>query len=260
LQLLVSVRHPDEVRPALEGGADIIDAKEPASGALGAVRGSTLALILKLVPDRCAFSAALGDPTEPLEADALVAALPLTRRSGRTYVKLGFAGVSGWESSLGVLRAACDAAERHPARPRVIAVAYADRKAGPDLDGTVELAADAGARGVLVDTFQKEGGTLLDAIPPARLTGWVARARRAGLLVALAGRLDRDALVALSSTGAHVVGVRGAACEGGRMGRVSAAKVRSLRDALAGIAEDRPPPAKHQTPGLATDRATSPSS
>ena len=35
MRLLVSVRSAAEVRPALAGGADIIDAKEPSLGSLG---------------------------------------------------------------------------------------------------------------------------------------------------------------------------------------------------------------------------------
>jgi uncharacterized protein (UPF0264 family) len=64
------------------------------------------------------------------------------------------------------------------------------------------------------------------------LATWVDEARSAGLLVALAGRLTLDALPTLRPLGADVVGVRGAACEGGRGGRVSQARVRALRAAL----------------------------
>ena len=37
MRLLVSVRSAAEARAALSGGADIIDAKEPSLGSLGAV-------------------------------------------------------------------------------------------------------------------------------------------------------------------------------------------------------------------------------
>ena len=43
MRLLVSVRSADEVAAAMAGGADIIDAKEPARGSLGAVDAATLA-------------------------------------------------------------------------------------------------------------------------------------------------------------------------------------------------------------------------
>ena len=53
MQLLVSVRSAAEVGPALSGGADIIDAKEPDRGSLGAVSPATLAEILARVPPEC---------------------------------------------------------------------------------------------------------------------------------------------------------------------------------------------------------------
>ena len=43
MRLLVSVRNAEEAESALQGGADILDAKEPANGALGKVDATTLA-------------------------------------------------------------------------------------------------------------------------------------------------------------------------------------------------------------------------
>jgi len=37
MQLLVSVANPTEACDAVDGGADIVDAKDPSTGALGAV-------------------------------------------------------------------------------------------------------------------------------------------------------------------------------------------------------------------------------
>ncbi|HEX2310549.1 MAG TPA: (5-formylfuran-3-yl)methyl phosphate synthase, partial [Vicinamibacterales bacterium] len=62
---------------------------------------------------------------------------------------------------------------------------------------------------------------------------WVERAHDAGLLVALAGKLAADDLAYVRDAGADIAGVRGAACDGGRTGRVSAERVRRLR-ALCG--------------------------
>src|SRR5439155_997913 len=57
----------------------------------------------------------------------------------------------------------------------------------------------------------------------------------AGLFAARAGGLSGPDLARARSLGADVVGVRGAACVGGRTGRVSRARVAALR-ALAGAA------------------------
>ena len=49
MRLLVSVRSEEEARAALAGGADIIDAKEPSRGALGAVEIGVLREIVSVV-------------------------------------------------------------------------------------------------------------------------------------------------------------------------------------------------------------------
>lgn len=250
--MLVSVREPGEVGAALDGGADIIDVKDPARGALGAVDMATLVQVFERVPATIPFSAALGDPRDAASAAGLVGGLPIPPRAATTFVKLGVAGVESAPAAEGMLRAAVAAARRHPARPLVIAVAYADAELhGLGPGAIAALARHAGAGGVLVDTMSKSGGCLLDSLPPARLRAWVADARGLGLLVALAGRLDRPDLDLVASFGADVVGVRGAACEGGREGRVSAAKVRGLRAAIPGVAEDGDRAAKHQSLALA---------
>ena len=245
----MSVRSPGEVEAALEGGADIVDAKDPARGALGPIEPALLAGMLDRVPAATAFSAALGDPRDAESAAALIDELPIRPRGAHTYVKLGFAGAADRDGAERMLGAAVCAARRHPARPLVIAVAYADEPTALGLDRIVVAASRSGANGVLVDTMWKSGGSLLDAVPPDRLGAWIAQARAVRLLVGVAGRLDRPEVARVVGSGAHVVGVRGAACDGGRGGQVSAAKVRSLRDLLDEIAEARRPAAKHQSDG-----------
>jgi len=61
MRLLVSVRGPVEARAAVAGGADVIDAKDPARGALGPVRLDQLAAIRRVVGAARPVSAALGD-------------------------------------------------------------------------------------------------------------------------------------------------------------------------------------------------------
>lgn len=232
---------------ALGGGAEIVDAKDPSRGVLGAMDPAMLAGVLRRVPPTTPFSAALGDPRDADEAAALIAGLPRPPRSAPTYVKLGLAGADDRDAAERMLGAAVEAARRHPQHPLVIAVAYADEPTGVGLDGTVAAASRAGASGVLVDTMQKSGGSLLDAVPLRRLAVWIADARARRLLVAVAGRLDRPEVALVAESAADVVGVRGAACDGGREGRVSAAKVRALRDLLDGVAEERRCAAKHQS-------------
>src|SRR5437773_9115409 len=61
MRLLVSVTCAAEALAALAGGADLIDAKDPLAGALGAVSADVLREIYAVVADRRPVTAALGD-------------------------------------------------------------------------------------------------------------------------------------------------------------------------------------------------------
>jgi uncharacterized protein (UPF0264 family) len=60
------------------------------------------------------------------------------------------------------------------------------------------------------------------------VSAWVAAVHARGLLAALAGSLGSGDLRALATCEADIVGVRGAACEGGRTGRISTRRVAEL--------------------------------
>jgi uncharacterized protein (UPF0264 family) len=234
LQLLVSVRDSGEVEAALDGGADIIDAKEPARGALGPVAPDRLRAIDDCVPDDVPFSLALGDATSEAEVVAGIAMLPLRRRPAPVFLKLGIsaAATGGLER---LLATAVRAAGNHPASPRLIAVEYADpkpRRFPPN--HIVETAAQAGAAGVLIDTAIKDGRTLFAWWTESRLRAWIDDARGRGLCVAVAGSLGVSELPRVVGLSPDILGVRGAACVGGRVGVVQADRVRALRAALAG--------------------------
>ncbi|MFL5576103.1 MAG: (5-formylfuran-3-yl)methyl phosphate synthase, partial [Gemmatimonadaceae bacterium] len=150
--------------------------------------------------------------------------------AGAALVKVGFAGVS---SARRAARLAA-AAVRGAGQSGVILVAYADASRVGALPPAelMRVASGAGARGVLLDTARKNGPSLLALLDHDALRRWVADARAAGLLVALAGKLAPADLPTVRELGADVAGVRGAACEGGRAGTVSAARVRELRALL----------------------------
>src|SRR5262249_54204912 len=65
-RLLVSVRSAAEAVSALDGGADIIDIKEPERGSLGRADNATMTAILDAVSGRKPVSAACGELLEAL--------------------------------------------------------------------------------------------------------------------------------------------------------------------------------------------------
>src|SRR5262245_47310485 len=214
LRLLVSVSNPAEASAALAGGADIIDAKNPWAGALGAVDLDVLRGIQQEVAGRRLVTAALGDAEDETGIERAAYAYAA---AGAALVKVGFAGIVSASRAAALTAAAVRGASSGGAgKSGVVVVAYADadRVGSLTADECLEFAADAGASGVLLDTADKNGRGLSGLVRPAALREWVASAHQAGLLVALAGKLAAEDLVLVRGAGADIAGVRGAACEG----------------------------------------------
>jgi (5-formylfuran-3-yl)methyl phosphate synthase len=271
MRLLVSVTSAEEASAALAGGADIIDAKNPLAGALGAVPVEVLREIHAMVAGARLVTAAIGDATDET---AIERAAWTFAAAGAALVKVGFAGITsasriealigaavrGVSASDGTwgpatrpvgsgfsrigppdqpaprLRRSAEALAEAEGGPHVrfrgvVAVAYADadRVASLEACAFVDVAARAGAIGLLLDTADKSGPGLRELMTATALAHWVAQAHEAGLLVALAGKLTADDLAFVRDAGADIAGVRGAACDGGRTGRVSSERVALLR-------------------------------
>jgi uncharacterized protein (UPF0264 family) len=229
MRLLVSVRNAAEAAEAIDGGADIVDAKEPAAGALGTVALQTFEAIARTVGGTRLLTAALGDAADEDGVRTLAGAFTA---AGADLVKVGLAGTSDGKRATALLASAAAAAGSR----RVVAVAYADhwRAGSPAPADVVRVAARLRLAGILLDTADKQAARLCRLLSPPALAEWVESAHHSGLVVAIAGKLTAEDVAALRSTPVDIVGVRGAACEGGRTGRVSAARVRLLRDLMAG--------------------------
>jgi uncharacterized protein (UPF0264 family) len=230
MDLLVSVRTAEEAVAASAGGAAIIDAKDPDSGALGVVTPAVFRAIRAAAPAGSRLTAALGDASDEIaiERDARVYAA-----AGAWLVKVGFAGIATPTRAASLLRAAVHGARAGDSASGVVAVAYADAKAGSiPPEALLDAAISVGAHGVLLDTCDKHGPPLRHLIEFEALHAWAASAHRCGLLVAMAGRLALADLPWVRDAGADVAGVRGAACDGGRSGHVSARRVADLNAAL----------------------------
>jgi len=176
MRLLVSVRDEEEALAALAGGAEIIDAKEPSLGALGAVDILALREIVETVNGMRPVSAALGDSgdTNSLEKKARAAA-----EAGATFVKVGFADVRDPVDVRARVECVMQGAQLPAAPCAVMAVAYADwDEVGGAAPQTVLAAAAAqGAMGVLVDTVRKDGAGLFRCLGRAALASLVREAR-----------------------------------------------------------------------------------
>lgn len=222
MRLLVSVRNAEEARVALAGGAEIIDAKEPAAGGLGPVDPATLRAIRDVVPASVPLSAALGDiRTEGEVRLTLARQLPVL-----DFAKVGFAGVDDPRLLRHLLAAARAAL---PPATALVAVTYADWFRAQALPPeAVAATLPPGVAGLLVDTARKDGGTLFDQMTVDRLGTLRRSLAESGRWLALGGSLGPELLPAALATGASICGVRGAVTLGGREGTIDLERVRSF--------------------------------
>jgi len=140
IRMLASVRDLDEARTVLEAGVDLIDLKQPADGALGALPADVIREVVAFVAGRTLTSATAGN-VEP-DAQAVQAAMARIATTGVDYVKVGLFP-AGWQQGGRDYAAvhACLRGLAPLAGARRIAVMFADL--APPLD-LVDAVAAAG--------------------------------------------------------------------------------------------------------------------
>lgn len=205
--MLASVRTIEEALLALEGGADIIDLKDPARGALGALDEATARSIVSTLGGRIRVSATIGDFPSMIPAE-LLAAAERTASIGVDFVKAGFFPSATQAACVRILAPLAR-------RAALVAVLFAD--CAPDLK-LIRTLAECGFAGVMLDTADKRAGSLLRHLDCDCLAGFVGQARAHGLFTGLAGSLRLEDLPALLPVGADYLGFRGALCGGDRSG------------------------------------------
>jgi (5-formylfuran-3-yl)methyl phosphate synthase len=223
-RLLVSVRNSAEAAAALTGGADIIEVQEPTGGSPGMADETTIHAVIEAVGGQCPISAALGD------LNSTPAAPSRGPGTGLTFVRIGLASApADWAAKLGTALALWQ-----PARPIVVAYADAAQVAAPPLDEVFQWACEHHACGLLIDTAVKDGRGLFDWLDDPTLRNLVSEARHNSLIVALAGSLTEQSIPRVVALAPDIIGVRGAACAGGkRTDAIDAARVTDLRQLIA---------------------------
>ncbi|MDA0837753.1 MAG: hypothetical protein O3B01_06030 [Planctomycetota bacterium] len=222
-QLLVSVKNVEEVQRAVRGGASILDIKEPNNGPLGRPLDSVIKEILRSNSNKVAVSVALGE---------LVDCHPLASVSWMKvkFYKLGLSQSKGMvglgerteltRKALGILK------------EQFIVVAYADSERShciPPEDVT-SIATEFGWKGILIDTWCKDGTCLFDWMSVQRLRDLNQVAGHGGLSVGLAGSLKSSDISKALKTGAEILGIRGLVCiDGKRANSIVAERVRLVR-------------------------------
>jgi uncharacterized protein (UPF0264 family) len=225
--LLVSVRSADEVAAALAGGADLIDVKEPAKGPLAPAEAEVVAAVIDKVRGKVPVSAALGEWSPNAITDA-----HWHLELKLNYVKWGLACYAphpGWGEDL------LDTRRQLPLGMEMVAVAYADWERAKSIPPG-ELARFAKRfrfKAFLLDTWNKDGKTLLDFTTPAEVADLVDGLKRLSITVAIGGSLRPEHVKQLRGVNPDYFAVRTSACAAGkRDGVIDATRVKRWKEAI----------------------------
>jgi len=230
MKVLISPKDEFEATEAVNGGADIIDVKNPIEGSLGANFPWVIQQIRSLVPPSIEVSATIGDFPH-LPGSASLAALGAAV-SGANYVKVGLKGSKTKDDATFLMEGVTRTVKEYDTQTKVVLAGYADFRRASTLDPFLlpGVARTAGCDVVMVDTFVKDGKGIFDFMDEAACKQFVEEGHARDLDVALAGSIKLPEIPILKHVGADILGIRGAACsDGDRLaGTIQAESVRAL--------------------------------
>ena len=223
VSFLASVTSESEALTCASLGADIIDAKDPRSGALGALPGARVRAIRAALPPAIPLSATVGDPVA--DADAVAQMARFMASAGADIVKVGF-----WPDADSERDTIARLGRLALAPVRLVGVLLADH--GLDLRLIAPMR-DAGFAGVMLDTAGKGEGDLPDRIARDALHKFVNAVHDADMFAGLAGSLNASHIPSLLELQPDVLGFRGGLCrDGARTEMIDADAVRAVRNAI----------------------------
>jgi uncharacterized protein (UPF0264 family) len=200
---LASVQSLEEAKALQQTLPDILDLKDPARGALGALPLTTVEAVVQWLEGRCETSATVGDLV--MHPDVIVEAVKAMAATGVDYVKVGLFSDPKLEACLAGLHE-----ELSELKTPVIAVLFADQTRNISLISRIK---QAGFSGVMVDTASKNGQRLMDHWNSTELKAFISQAREHQLLCGLAGALALEDIDSLEPLGADYLGFRSALCD-----------------------------------------------
>jgi FolB domain-containing protein len=235
--MLASVTGPQEAEIAVTRGVDIIDLKDAANGAFGAVMPEVVHATVAAIRGRRLVSAVTGEL--PMEPATIVAAATAMADAGVAYVKVGLFPGGKRPTCIRALSALAH-------RTKIVGMMFADNGADQTL---LPLMAESGFAGVMLDTAHKQRGGLLDLLDIPALGNFVDAVRACDLLAGLAGSLEAPDIPRLLLLAPDILGFRGALCAGenrtAAIDPVAVGRIRGLIPTdMRRFSHDKPAPAK----------------
>lgn len=223
-QLLISVTSVEEAQLALESGADIIDLKDPHSGALGALPLPQIQSIVNHIlnsPNSKPISVTIGDL--PMQPDLILEQVSLLANAKVDFIKIGFFEAVDYQACLARLKALAESTS-------LVAVLFAEYVYPPTL---VEDIKHAGFKGIMLDTAHKNGQTILYYHNRKYCVELARKVMDLGMTFGLAGSLRLKDIGELAQVKPTYMGFRSGACKQySRKEDLDFEKVKALKNAL----------------------------
>lgn len=221
-QLLISVTSVDEARLALENGADIIDLKDPSAGALGALPLVKIQAVVDYVNGVKPVSATIGDL--PLQPDLILQQVTQLVNAKVDIIKIGFFETDDYQPCLDALLALTQKGIK------LIAVLFAEHAYPAELVVAIKR---AGFIGIMLDTANKNGLTLLDHYSEAQRKSFSESILSLDLTFGLAGSLRLEHVAIVKEMHPTYMGFRGGVCaDNQRKLSLDADKIKVIRSVL----------------------------
>jgi len=232
MKLLISPINTEEAIAASNGGADIIDVKNPKEGSLGANFPWMIRSVKDAIGSRQPISATIGDFNYK-PGTASLAALGAAS-SGADYVKVGLYDIQTEEQALDMLTNIVRSVKDYDPSKKVVASGYSDYERINSISPMLlpAIGAKAGVDVVMVDTGIKDGRTTFEFMSEDELVEFVNLAHEFGHDSAIAGALKFEDLPMIKRIQPDIIGIRGMVCGGDRSTTIKEELVEKLKSEM----------------------------
>ncbi|HIH78224.1 MAG TPA: (5-formylfuran-3-yl)methyl phosphate synthase [Halobacteria archaeon] len=233
MRLLVSPRDVEEAKSAVEGGADIIDVKNPKEGSLGANFPWIIREIRRVVPKDIPLSATIGDFCFKPGTASLAALGAVT--SGADYIKIGLYGITTKDEAIDMVYSVSRSIKEYDHDKKVVIAAYSDFERIGSISPLLlpEICTGYDVDVVMVDTGIKDGRSTLEFMPIDTIKTFINKSHSNGFEVAIAGSLNAEDIERLTSLDPDIIGVRGIVCGGDRNADIDKNLVKALKECVS---------------------------
>lgn len=229
MKLLVSPINIEEAKAAANGGADIIDVKNPKEGSLGANFPWVIRAVKEAVNSKTPISATIGDMNYK-PGTASLAALGAAV-AGAEYVKVGLYDIQTREQAIDMAQHVVKSVKGYYPAKKVVIAGYSDYRRINSIPVEILplVCADCGADVVMMDTGIKDGRSTFEFMSHEELSSFVESAHDLGLETAIAGTIKFEDIDPLNLIGPDIIGVRGCVCGGDRNSAIQQKLVEELK-------------------------------